>query len=231
MRHRMHHRKLNRTSEHRRALCRNMAQSLFEHGQVTTTLPKAKNLRPFVERLITLAVKVRRLHRAGDGAAALLARRRIDKVMGDRVVIPAAQRSNYDAMSDAARAASLRTGSGRRYRTGDPKGRLEFTADSVSRRLIEKIAPRFSDRPGGYTRIIRLPRWRVGDSTPLAVLQLLGDEQSPGVLSKPRKTARRRRADARYALAVKGSKGRASKARAGGESATAVAEPDDAQST
>ncbi len=229
MRHRMHHRKLNRTSEHRRALRRNLAQSLFEHGQVRTTLPKAKTVRPFVEKLITLAVKARRLDRSGDAAGALAARRSIERHMGDRVVIPAARRGDYEMMSDASRAQSLRMGSGRRYRTGDPKGRLEFTAESVTRRLIEKIAPRFMDRQGGYTRIIRLAQWRVGDSSTLAVLQLVGDEQSPGVLTKPAKTARRRRADARYALAVKSAKGR--KARAG-ESATAVAEaPDGGDST
>ena len=49
MRHRVDHRKLNRTSEHRKALLRNMAQSLIEHGQITRTLPKAKTLRPFFE--------------------------------------------------------------------------------------------------------------------------------------------------------------------------------------
>ena len=63
MRHRIHHRKLNRTSQHRRALLRNMAQSLIEHGQITTTIPKAKNLRPYIERLVTLAVKSRNTRR------------------------------------------------------------------------------------------------------------------------------------------------------------------------
>ena len=233
MRHRMHHRKLTRTSEHRLALRRNMAQSFFEHGQLTTTLPKAKNLRPFVERLITLGVKARRLHKSGDTAGALLARRRIESIMGDRVIIPAAHRAHYDAMSDAARAQSLRMGSGRRHRTGDPKGRLAFTAESVTRRLMEKVAPRFADRQGGYTRIIQLPDWRVGDSSRLAVLQLVGDEQSPGVLTKPRKSARQRRTDARYAFAVKLAKGRTSKGRSSGsaQSTTTVAEPGVTEST
>ena len=61
MRHRIHHRKLNRTSEHRKALLRNLSQNLIEHGQITTTLPKAKALRPFIERLVTLAVEARKL--------------------------------------------------------------------------------------------------------------------------------------------------------------------------
>ena len=55
MRHQLKHRKLNRTSSHRRALLANMAQSLFEHEQILTTLPKAKELRSYAEKLITLA--------------------------------------------------------------------------------------------------------------------------------------------------------------------------------
>ncbi len=66
MRHLVARRKLNRTSEHRGALRRNMAQSLFEHGQITTTLAKAKDLRPFVEQLITLARKARALKKIKD---------------------------------------------------------------------------------------------------------------------------------------------------------------------
>ena len=227
MRHRVHHRKLNRTAEHREALRRNMAQSLFEHGQITTTLPKAKDLRPFVEKLVTFAVRARRLNDAGDRVGALAARRAIDSLLTDRVIIPAEHRAAYDGMSDAARAKSIRMVSGRRYRTGEPKGRLAFTADSVTRRLIEKIAPRYVDRAGGYTRVIRLSDTRVGDASRLAILQLVGNEQAPGSLTKPRKSARRRRTDARYAMAVKVAKAWTTKGRAGaGESTTAVAESD-----
>ena len=57
MRHRIAHRKLNRTASHRKAMFANMASSLIEHEQIVTTLPKAKELRPFVERLVTLAKK------------------------------------------------------------------------------------------------------------------------------------------------------------------------------
>jgi large subunit ribosomal protein L17 len=55
MRHRNAHRKLGRTTEHRTALFRNMATALIKHEQITTTLPKAKELRPYVEKLVTLA--------------------------------------------------------------------------------------------------------------------------------------------------------------------------------
>ncbi|MAP93720.1 MAG: 50S ribosomal protein L17 [Ponticaulis sp.] len=57
MRHGLAHRKLNRTSEHRKAMFANMASSLIEHEQIVTTLPKAKELRPIVEKLVTLAKK------------------------------------------------------------------------------------------------------------------------------------------------------------------------------
>lgn len=57
MRHKLAHRKLNRTASHRKAMFANMASSLIEHEQIVTTLPKAKELRPIVEKLITLAKK------------------------------------------------------------------------------------------------------------------------------------------------------------------------------
>ena len=57
MRHKMAHRKLNRTASHRKAMFANMASSLIEHEQIVTTLPKAKELRPIVEKLVTLAKK------------------------------------------------------------------------------------------------------------------------------------------------------------------------------
>jgi large subunit ribosomal protein L17 len=206
MRHRLHHRKLNRTSEHRLALRRNMAQSLIEHGRITTTIAKAKDIRPFVERLVTLAVKVRRAAASEDTAASLRARRAIYRLMGDRASIPAEHRAAYDDMSDAARNNTLRMASGRRHRTGEPKGRLVFTAESVMHRLIEGIGTRFADRPGGYTRLIKLSTRRLGDRSPLAMVQLVGDEEAPTSLAKPGKSARKRRADSRYSMAIKAAK-------------------------
>ena len=203
MRHRVHHRKLNRTSEHRKALHRNMAQSLIEHGRGTTTLAKAKNIRPFFERLGTLAVKARTRDAAGDTAGGLRARRAIHKLLGDRGMIPTEHLSTYEGMSDAARAKTMRMASGRRHRTGEPKGRLVFTAESITHRLLETVAPRYEDRPGGYTRLIRLSDRRLGDNSPLAMVQLVGDEEAPTSLTKPQKSARQRRADARYAMAVR----------------------------
>ena len=127
MRHRVARRKLNRTKEHRRALRRNMAQSLFEHGQITTTLVKAKDLRPWAEKMITLARK------AHQGA--LAARQRLMSLLGDRAIIPEEFRGEYEKMSDAARSRVLRYRSGRRHRTGQAKAGMKFTALSVSTRI------------------------------------------------------------------------------------------------
>lgn len=206
MRHRLAHRKLNRTSEHRLALRRNMAQSLFEHGQIETTLPKAKNLKPFVERLITLA---RKAH-----GGSLAARQRLTSILGDRAIIPAEFQEQYEDMSDAKRQRALRSRSGRRHRLGQARGGLKFTAVSVVHHLINNVAPRFEDRSGGYTRLVRLARTHKGDNAPLAVLQLVGEEESPGTVTRPEKSARRRRAERRYAFAAKVIKASASPGRA-----------------
>lgn len=214
MRHGVARRKLNRTSEHRKALRRNMAQSLFEHGQIRTTLPKAKDLRPFVERMITLARKAR----GGD----LSARQRLTSLLNDRAIIPADHQEAYEDMPDAKRAKVLRSRSGRRHRLGQARGGLKFTAVSLIHHLIHDVAARFEGRPGGYTRVIRLGQTR-GDNAPMAVLQLVGEEESPGTVTRPEKTARRRRTERRYAFAAKALK-RTSSASAKAEKAPAPVE-------
>ncbi len=117
MRHRKAGRILGRNASHRLAMFRNMTRSLFEHGQITTTLPKAKELRPFVEKLITLA-KEGTLH----------ARRRAAAKLSDKIAV---------------------------------------------QQLFQDIAPRFVDRSGGYTRVLRLATVRLGDAGQMAVIQLL----------------------------------------------------------
>lgn len=195
MRHRVRFRSLSRTSSHRLSLRRSMAQSLFEHGSVTSTIQKVKEVRPFVEKLITLA-------RDAHGGS-LAARKRIIAMLNDRAIIPAEHFEDYVQRSDAGRHKVLRARSGRRYRTGEPKPGLAYTAESVVHRLINDVAPRYADRPGGYTRIIKLARPRIGDGGDRAILQLVGGEEAPTGLTKPEKTARRRRAEARYAFAAR----------------------------
>ncbi|MEQ8329612.1 MAG: 50S ribosomal protein L17 [Longimicrobiales bacterium] len=116
MRHRIKGRKLNRTASHRRAMLRNMATSLFRHGRIETTTAKAKELRPYAERLITLAKR-------GD----LHARRQVARKIADRQVLGA---------------------------------------------LFEDIGPRFSERPGGYTRILKLGA-RKGDAAEMSLIELV----------------------------------------------------------
>jgi len=195
MRHRLAHRKLGRTTAHRWSLRRNLTQSLFEHGQITTTLAKAKDVRRFAEKLITLAKKARQ----GD----LTARRRVVQLLVDRAIIPKDHQEEYESLPDAKRDKVLRARTGRRYRRGEPHGGMKFTAVSVVHHLIEEIAERFEDRSGGYTRLIRLGKTRLGDNGAQAVLQLVGQEESPGSVTRPEKSARRRRAEARREAAAK----------------------------
>ena len=131
-------------------------------------------------------------------------------------------------MSDALREKTMRMASGRRHRTGEPQGRLAFTAESVTHRLIETVAAKYEDRQGGYTRLIHLAEKRIGDSSELAVVQLVGDEEAPTSLTKPQRSARRRRTDARYAMAVKAAKkwtGRSSGKAAASEVSEEVRDP------
>lgn len=150
-----------------------MAQSLFQHGQIETTLAKAKEIRPFVERLITLA-------RQGT----LRSRQRVIAELGDRAVISRDEQEKYDDMSDAQRHKVLFARTGRRHRSGKVpasynKKKIPFVAHSIVNVLIDDVAPRYKDRPGGYTRIIQLGKRRIGDNSDLVVLQLVGEEEKP----------------------------------------------------
>ena len=129
MRHRQSGRKLNRTSQHRQMLFRNMAQALIKHEQIVTTLPKAKDLRPVVERLITLGKR-------GD----LHARRQAHARLRD---------------------------------------------DAMTKKLFEVLGPRYAERNGGYTRVLKAG-FRYGDSAPMAVIELVDrDEDARGQDSGP----------------------------------------------
>ncbi len=129
MRHGISGRKLGRKTGHRNALFRNMAAALIKHEQITTTVPKAKELRPYIEKLITLA------KRGG------LSNRRL-------------------AMS----------------RLGD---------ETQLKKLFDTLAERYSDREGGYTRVIKAG-FRGSDAAPMAVIELVDrDEAAKGQDSGP----------------------------------------------
>jgi large subunit ribosomal protein L17 len=116
MRHGNAHRKLNRKAEHRRAMFANMAASLIRHEQIVTTLPKAKDLRPIVEKLVTLGKR-------GD----LHARRQAIAEMRDVAMV---------------------------------------------KKLFDVIGPRYKDRNGGYTRVLKAG-YRYGDSAAVAVIEFV----------------------------------------------------------
>jgi large subunit ribosomal protein L17 len=131
MRHRYAHRRLGRNSKERRALLRGLATDLLHHEHLVTTVPKAKEVRPIVERLITVA---KRGVKAAEPKGRTLAARRL-------------------VMTDIAN-------------------------EDVVTKLFDHLAPRFMDRPGGYTRILRLGHRR-GDGGEIAQIELLGSEYDP----------------------------------------------------
>ena len=121
MRHRQRGNQLGRTSSHRNAMIRNMACSLIEHERITTTVPKAKNLRPFVEKLVTLA-----------GESSVHRRRLAFARLRDRAAVA---------------------------------------------KLFDVLGPRFKERPGGYTRILKLAKPRLGDNGQRAMIEFV--ERTP----------------------------------------------------
>jgi large subunit ribosomal protein L17 len=123
MRHRMKGRRLGRSTKHRRALGSNLVAALFEHGRITTTLPKAKEYRALAEKLVTL---------------------------GKQKTLP-----------------RIRQAQARLHRR------------DIVARLFDHIGPAFKDRPGGYTRIVKLPGKRLGDKGATCFLELVNHVPVP----------------------------------------------------
>ena len=172
MRHRMRGRKLGRNPSHRKAMLRNMARSLILSvdrdeedptapkiaGRITTTVPKAKELRPLVERLITLAKKSLDSRRAAEGLM-----------------------TDAEKGSDAYREWRKSDGWQQWNQAIAPALAFRRKAFSILRDdlavdiLFDDLAERFEDRPGGYTRIVRLATRRLGDSGEQAFIEFVGD--------------------------------------------------------
>ncbi len=138
MRHKVAGYKLGRTTSHRRSLLRNMATSLIIEERIETTVPKAKALRPTVEKMITLG-----------------------------------KRGNLAARRQAM---------------------AYLMSDEAVHKLFETIGPRFGDRNGGYTRIIRTD-WQKGDGADKAFIELLGSEQLLDEKRQKRAEARAKKAE------------------------------------
>ena len=130
MRHARGYRRLNRTHEHRKALFANMAGSLIEHEQIKTTLPKAKELKRVMDKLITLGKK-------GDLHSRRLASSRLKQ-------------------------------------------------DQYVAKLFEVLGPRYAERNGGYTRVLKAG-FRYGDMAPMAIIELVDrDPEAKGAADKAR---------------------------------------------
>ena len=121
MKHRVAGKQLQRNTAHRAALRKNFTVSVIQNERVVTTLPKAKALRPFVEKMITLA-------RSNDAKTRLHRIRRAVSMLQDKKAV---------------------------------------------KKLFEVIGPRFANRPGGYTRILRLPDYRIGDGGSKVIFELV----------------------------------------------------------
>ena len=198
MRHRVFGKQLCVKEDHRRAMLRNLAAGLFEHGQIETTIPKAKAVQPVVEKLITMAKQ-----------SSLSSRRAIEARINDRAVFAwikdpntKEEKKNLHDLWDLPAEDAIEFN---RY------GELR-KAPRLVQHLMTKVAPLYADRPGGYTRIIKLDKRRVGDQTDLCILQLVGKEEGPQVSG--RRSNRRRVADKRTAYAAEARKKAAEPAKA-----------------
>ena len=166
MRHLKAHRKLGRTTEHRISLLRNLATSLINarNERVVTTLPKAKELRPFIERVITLSRKAQVL--SGDDAA-------VQAVHLRRQAATFFHTGNRQMKSETGRRGVVRP--------------ARTAGVAAVKRLFDELGERYKDRPGGYTRIIKLGR-RDGDNAELAIIELV---DSPRELEAAKQTEKR----------------------------------------
>ena len=145
MKHRIKGKKLNRTSSHRKALFKNMAQAIIKHEQIVTTLPKAKTMKPIVDKLISLGKKGS-LH---------------------------ARRQAFSKLRD----------------------------ESMVAKLFGTLAPRYADRNGGYTRVLKAG-YRYGDAAAMAVIELVDrDEDARGKDSGPIQTLDSSENEAKEAVA------------------------------
>lgn len=212
MRHRINGKQLCRDSEHRKAMLRNLAAGLFEHGEIKTTMPKAKAVQPFVEKIITIAKK-----------GTFSARRQIESKLSDRHIFTWLTDSNTpDQRKDSDYFDLPDESEIERNRYGDVR-----KAPRLVQHVMTQVATMFADRDGGYTRIVKLGEHRLGDGTDLVLLQLVGREEGPEIGGGY--SRRREQADKRTAFAARLRKGGADDSDAAaseGETATVVAEPE-----
>jgi large subunit ribosomal protein L17 len=190
MRHRRKGRVLGRSPSHQRALLRNLASALFltegsydadeqgapkVPGRIVTTLAKAKEVRPLVERCITIAKR---------GIAASVAAEAF-AVTAERDTAAWRAWRESDTWQKWSQARAPLVTARRRVTTllGDKR---------AARILFETVAPRYAGRPGGYTRILKLSKPRLGDAGPRAIIEFVGPaaESSPAPAIEPAAAAK-----------------------------------------
>lgn len=152
MRHRKSGRKFGRNSSHRKAMFRNMVTSLLRYEQIRTTEAKAKELRGYVERVITLGSRAPTVDQ-------------IEALSGEE-----------QAQARAARVHAIR------------RARLWVNDREVLQKLFSEHAERYSERPGGYTRVIK-GGVRPGDNAPMAIIELVRDTQAAAEVGEPAEEA------------------------------------------
>ncbi len=164
MRHKVAHRKLGRTSEHRKSLLRNLCTSLIVNEQVVTTLPKAKELRPFAEHAITL------------GKRAL-------KAEAEQAVHARRLAAGY-----------FHSGNENRFPDGTYKRKQPARTAGVLAvdKVFGELAERYQERAGGYTRILKLGT-RKGDGAEMALIELVDRENKAEVKEEAPKEGKKKR--------------------------------------
>lgn len=164
MRHRVKGRHLNRNPSHFLALKRNMVSQIIAHERIVTTVAKAKEMRGFTERLITIAKKssaaLESANQANNEAEkktqmanALHYRRRLMQLLGGKRVVPVGKDESIN----------------------------------VVEKLIMDLAPRYRDRHGGYTRVLKQTKRRIGDSAVTAIFELIPASEKVGDKKKKRR--------------------------------------------
>lgn len=176
MRHRNKGRTLGRKTEHRIALFRNLSRSLINHETIKTTTAKAKELRPIVEKLITLAKNAAVINDQIDSASKEDAAKLKAQVLHLRRLAmsrlgPTHGTGVYDRKGEQPMVT-------RKNRKGKEVSVPDPTRDTVLKKLFNEIGPRFKDRPGGYTRILKLQTRRLGDAGEQAIIELLKEGET-----------------------------------------------------
>ncbi|MBX3408963.1 MAG: 50S ribosomal protein L17 [Phycisphaeraceae bacterium] len=185
--------RLGRRTAHRTAMLRNLAAGLFEHGQIVTTIPKAKALQPFVEKIITLAKR-------GDLSSRRLV---IARLGGDRRGFEWLYMPKKPSDAEKERMQQIRdqhapffelpqSSEVERNRYGELR-----RSPKLVKHIFDRVAPKFAERQGGYTRIVKLGKWRIGDAGELCLIQFVGNEEGAeigGQVSSRRRIADRRTA-------------------------------------